>query len=109
MKIPFVYECPEGTQIRNGINYRVNWSTRFCIVIKLWRLIIYARLRSANVGGRRFIFDMRYCRPYIFSRIGFSFDTLTLRVHDTQLSYEFVEDYLPQLKEEYDRRQNSLG
>jgi hypothetical protein len=58
MRIPFVYRRPEGTMVRNGINWQRDSSSRIVILLKLGRFLVYFRIRSARVSGKRVLFDV---------------------------------------------------
>lgn len=91
MKIPFVYQFTEGEASRTGINWRCDWASRLCVIIRFWRLIIYLRWRSANVGGKRFIWGTDWKRSLTMCGVTLDFDLRAIRLNNTWISIDLLD------------------
>lgn len=77
MKLPFIYNVPEGGKMYQGVNWRSDWASKFLVCFRLWRFSAYFRLRSKNIQGKRIVWGLDFFRPdfWMFgSKIGYSFD-----------------------------------
>lgn len=94
MKIPFVYWWPEGARARNGLNYRRDWASRFCSLLKLFNMFyFYFRVRSKNVGGTRVLWSLDIKHPIIEGECPIvDWDTNTVRVGKKRFSWKDLQD-----------------
>ena len=106
INIPLLYWRDEGAQLRQGLNYNWGWNTKIGIVLLCWRFCLYFRVRSKNVGGQRVICSFDYLKKSWIGKLSFDFDTLNLVLRGQKYSYEFLEDVLPHMLEEYNKRQD---
>lgn len=72
-------------------------NTRFVVVIRLYRLILYFRLRSKDFNGPKIVFHVDWTRPLygVFSEL---FDCRVIKVGTVQISMELLEDFVIDLQ-----------
>ena len=92
-----IHRTREYERCKPGINWDRNFTSRFLMMIVLWRFRFYFRFRSKLVGGKRIILDAAYVSgPWLSSRgPWFEWDTASIRFGKDQLdklSIEFFDD-----------------
>lgn len=106
----FIHRVNEGDLLFPGINWTRDRSSKIRIVVKLWRLHIYYRLRSdLIIAKRRHIWDVSFERPMIFDGLEYKFDCRCLAYKDCCISVEILQDIIEQYGLPTDTLENTFS